>query len=105
MNEENDEADTPPPSSTRFDNLIEAEDHDFVDETEAIDNGINNYNLSPEELDAFLNPPSLDQWNDLLHFDNPSFITIDSAKTRQWKIAKSEIMHVRQQVKEMMSSN
>ena len=78
---------------------------DFFDEAEFNENELHNCNLSPEELDEFLNPPSVDKWEDYLSTDNPTFVTINSSKAKQWNIAKSEIAHVRNRLKELISEN
>ena len=51
--------------------------------------------LSPECLQEVLTPPSQEKWKDFLSATNPAVVTIDSAKTVQWKLAQKEIEHTR----------
>ena len=84
----------------------EAEDindeEDFVDAADFVENELlADCTLSPDELDQFLTPPSVDKWQDILSSDNPTFVTMDSSKETQWKIAKNEILHVRKRLTEI----
>ena len=107
MEEENDtESNTNALLPTMFaDDCFPEDFADFFDEAEFNENEHHNCNLSPEELDEFLNPPSVDKWEDYLSTDNPTFVTINSSKAKQWNIAKSEIAHVRNRLKELISEN
>ena len=99
-----------PPSSYLFDE----EDSEncllpkFFEENGFFDNEVNEYNdysLLAEELEEFLAPPDCGLWEDHLSTDNPTFITMDEAKSKQWYLAKKEITHVRKKIKEMIGKD
>ena len=70
-----------------------------------MENELDDCNLSPEELDQFLTPPSLDKWEDFLPVNNPAFITMNASKAKQWKIAKNEIIHAQNQLKAIIGED
>jgi hypothetical protein len=59
--------------------------------------------LSSEELQSFL-APSSEKWNDVSSRLFPTLFTIDQSKVTQWELAKKEIAHVRESVKELVGT-
>ena len=55
-----------------------------------------------DDEDHFL-APSTESWKDFLPFENHAVITMDSSKDIQWKLAKEEIVHVRQRLMSLLS--
>lgn len=108
MDNEADESSSSPNDSPSEEtlNFIESA-AEFIDETEFMGNEqqLDDCNLSPEELDQFLTPPSIDKWENFLPIDNPAIITMDASKAKQWKIAKNEIIHVRNQLKAIIGED
>ena len=74
---------------------------DFFDEIGIDQNELFDCYLEDSELNDFLTPPT-EIWKDFLSVDNPTVVTMDSAKSEQWNLAKEEIEHVRKSIIELL---
>lgn len=83
-------------------------DHDlmYLDDTDYYheESILNDFLLSREDRAAFLAPPA-ETWKDFKHDENEVFITMDASKDCQWKIAKEEIVHIRNRVMQLLGAN
>ena len=74
------------------DTIIEDYDDDWLHDHEFSD-----CTLSQSEVEAFL-APSAEKWHDYFATEHPAVITMDSAKTYQWNLAKQEMNHLRKNI-------
>ncbi len=74
---------------------------DFLDESFLSDNELADCCLGDDELRTLLAPPQ-ETWRDYLPGDNEAVITIDSAKDKQWTLAKEEITQIRSQMQTLL---
>ena len=65
-------------------------------------NPLKDCNLDDRDLKAFLSP-SIQEWSDYSSTNNPTFVTFNQAKKKQWKLAKYEIRHVRERIQALLS--
>lgn len=82
-------------------------DSDDEEEVDYIDLNLFSHGgeLSKEEMQEYVAAPSLDKWRDHSPFDFPTFVTMDEAKTKQWKLAQKEIMHIRKSLQTLMGKD
>lgn len=75
---------------------------DFLYKTFTQENEFADCFLSADTLNEFL-APSAEKWYDFLPKDNPAVITLDGTKLIQWELAKKEIGHIQNNLKQLLS--
>ena len=108
---DDDDGNASPPSPVRSPASLFCSDHDGLadfDHTAANEDDFIEdellQGLSDEEIQQYLSaPPTIDKWTDHSSFDYPTFVTMDEAKSKQWKLAKLEITHIRKQILQLLS--
>ncbi len=80
---------------------MEDYDEDYGDLVDFLLPSDNDYILNEADLPELQAPPT-ERWADYKHEENPVHITMDSAKDRQWILAKEEIRHVKKRVMDIL---
>lgn len=84
-----------------IEDIFNSIDYDFLDDIDVHE--LDDCYLSSEELQSFL-APSSEKWNDVSSHLFPTLFIIDQSKVTQWELAKKEIAHVRESVKELVGT-
>ena len=77
---------------------------DFLDDVEFADGELADCTFNQDELEQFLAPPQ-ERWHDYFSTNNPAVITMDSAKTSQWDLARAEVKHVKKMMRMLLGNS